>query len=109
MYEPKEKKNKTGIPDRMKEKYESLSGLDFEDVRVHYNSPKPAAIQALAYTQGNQVFVGPGQEKHLGHELGHVVQQKLGLVRPTTTINGMPVNDNPHLEEQADLMSKGGI
>lgn len=107
MYEQsRSKKNETGIPDNMKQKYESRSGLDFDDVRVHYNSPKPATLQAFAYTQGNQVYVGPGQEKHLGHELGHVVQQKLGLVEPTTMINGLPVNDSPQLEEHADWISK---
>lgn len=110
MYElTKDKKNETGIPDSMKEKYETRSGLDLGDVRVHYNSPKPATMQALAYTQGNQVYVGSGNEKFLGHELGHVVQQKYGLVEPTTMINGQPANDSPHLEKQADRMSEWEI
>lgn len=68
--------NLTGISDSMKTRFEGLSGFSFDDVRVHYNSGKPAQLQALAYTQNNQVYVGPGQEKYLGHELGHVVQQK---------------------------------
>ena len=104
-YDTKQKSgrvNMTGIPTSMKNRYEAASGLSFDDVRIHYNSAKPAQLQALAYTQGNQVHIGPGQEKHLEHELGHVVQQKLGLVRPTTWINGLPVNDDRKLEQQAD-------
>ncbi len=94
--------NKTGIPDGLKRSAEAKSNLSLDDVRVHYNSAKPMQMRALAYTQGNQVYIGPGQEKHLSHELGHVVQQKLGMVRPTGSINGMPFNDEERLEEDAD-------
>ncbi len=66
--------NKTGIPDGVKTRFENLSGFSFDDVRVHYNSSKPAHLSALAYTQGNEVHIAPGQERHLNHELGHVVQ-----------------------------------
>lgn len=97
--------NFTGIPETMKTRFETMSGFSFDDVRVHYNSGKPAQLQALAYTQGNQVFVGPGQEKHLGHELGHVVQQKSGRVKPTGMVGGVPVNDDVRLEREADHVS----
>lgn len=96
------KPNQTGIPTQMKQQYEQLSHFSFDDVRVHYNSDKPAQLQALAYTQGSHVYIGPGQEQHLGHELGHVVQQKQGLVRQTTVVAGLPSNDNRQLESQAD-------
>lgn len=94
--------NRTGIPGVIKAQYESASGLSFDDVRVHYNSRKPEKLQALAYTQGNHVYMGPGQEKHLRHELGHVVQQKRGMIRPNMRINGLPVNTDRRLERQAD-------
>lgn len=94
--------NITGIPDAMKTRFENLSGFSFDDVRVHYNSGKPAQLQALAYTQGNQVYVAPGQQKHLSHELGHVIQQKQGRVKPTTTISGVALNDDTELENNAD-------
>lgn len=97
--------NLTGIPTQMKLDFERRSGLSFDDVRVHYNSDKPRKIGALAYTQGNQVHVGPCQERHLRHELGHVVQQKRGLVQPTTWINGLPVNDSPDLERAAEIVT----
>lgn len=94
--------NLTGIPTQMKLDFEQRSGLSFDDVRVHYNSDKPAQIGALAYTQGTQVHIGPGQERHLRHELGHVVQQKHGIVRPSGKLRGRQVNTNPQLEQQAD-------
>lgn len=94
--------NLTGIPTQMKLELERHSGLSFDDVRVHYNSDKPARLQALAYTQGTQVYMGPGQERYLPHELGHVVQQKRGLVRPTRFLNGVALNDSPALEAMAD-------
>jgi Domain of unknown function (DUF4157) len=67
---------------------EQLPGLDMSDVQVQYNSPKPAEIHALAYAQGNQIHVGPGQERHLPHEAWHVVQQKHGRVRPSAEGSG---------------------
>lgn len=98
--------NNTGIPDTMKDRYETLSGLCLDDVRVHYQSDKPIQLQALAYTQGNQVYIAPGQERHLPHELGHVLQQKRGNVQPTGFLNGLPVNDSPALEREADNYSQ---
>lgn len=49
--------NLTGIPTQMR--------LDFEE-----------RIGALAYTQIPEVYMGPGQERHLRHELSPVVQFK---------------------------------
>ncbi|GEM_PF-2137725 len=96
--------NKTGMPDNLKTGVEQLSGLDMSDVKVHYNSAKPASVQAHAYTQGSDIHVAPGQEQHLGHEAWHVAQQKQGRVQPTIEVAGMPVNDNPNLETEADIM-----
>ena len=94
--------NLTGIPTQMKLDFEQRSGMSFDDVRVHYNSEKPAQFHALAYTRGDQIYIGPGQERSLSHELGHVIQQKAGRVRPTRWICGQPVNDQPELEREAD-------
>lgn len=96
--------NRTGLPDNLKAGIERLSGLAMDDVRVHYNSAKPAQLQALAYTQGTQIHVGPGQERHLPHEAWHVVQQKQGRVEPTLQAKGVALNDDKGLEHEADLM-----
>ncbi|KAA1246582.1 DUF4157 domain-containing protein [Aquimarina sp. RZ0] len=98
------KKNKTGLPDRLKNGIENLSGMDMSDTRVYYNSSKPAQLQAHAYAQGNQIHLAPGQEKHLPHEAWHIVQQKQGRVNPTIKENGVAINDNVHLEKEADVM-----
>src|SRR5690349_3866468 len=94
--------NRTGLADQLKTGVETLSGLSMDDVRVHYNSPRPAQLQALAYTKGADIHVAPGQEKHLPHEAWHVVQQKQGRVRPTLQLESAPVNDDPALEHEAD-------
>lgn len=101
---PVQRKNETGMPDNLKAGIEDLSGFAMDDVRVHYNSDKPATVQALAYTQGTDIHVAPGQEQHLPHEAWHVAQQMAGRVEPTTEVGGMPVNDNPALEHEADVM-----
>src|SRR6185503_18518282 len=72
-----------GLPERLRAGIESLSGLDLSDVRVHANSDKPAQLNALAYAQGNDIHLGPGQERSLPHEAWHVVQQRQGRVQPT--------------------------
>nr|WP_165021231.1 DUF4157 domain-containing protein [Dysgonomonas sp. ZJ279] len=96
--------NRTGMPDNLKSGIESLSGFSMDDVRVHYNSSKPAQLQALAYAQGTDIHVAPGQEQHLPHEAWHVVQQKQGRVEPTMQLQGVNVNDNEGLEKEADVM-----
>ena len=101
--------NNTGMPDNLKSGIECLSGFSMDDVRVYYNSSKPATVQALAYTQGTDIHVAPGQEKCLPHEAWHVAQQMAGRVSPTTNINGMPVNDNAALEHEADVMGEKAV
>ena len=96
--------NKTGLPDNLKSGIESLSGLNISDVRVHYNSPKPAQLNAHAYAQGSDIHLGPGQEKHLPHEAWHTVQQREGRVQPTAQMADKQINDDPGLEHEADVM-----
>ncbi len=98
------KENKTGLPDKLKAGMENNSGMPLDDVKVHRNSEKPAQLQAHAYAQGTDIHLGPGQEKHLPHELGHVVQQKQGIVKPTTQQNGAAINDDKGLEKNADTL-----
>lgn len=100
------KENRTGLPDSLKSGIENLSGMSMDDVRVHYNSSAPAEVQALAYTQGADIHVGPGQEEHLPHEAWHVVQQKQGRVKPTLQLKGAAINDDARLEEEADAMGR---
>jgi hypothetical protein len=105
-FEPIQKQeNNTGIPDNLKSEIENLSGYSLDDVQVHYNSDKPAGLQAHAYAQGTDIHLAPGQEKHLPHEAWHIVQQKQGRVKPTMQLqNKVHVNDDKGLEKEADVM-----
>lgn len=91
-----------GLPGHLKTGVERLSGLSLSDVRVHYNSPKPQQLQALAYAHGSDIHLGPGQEKHLAHEAWHVVQQKQGLSPTTLQMKGGPASGDQKLEAEAD-------
>ena len=97
------KKNDTGLPNNLKAGIEGLSGTSLDGVKVHYNSAKPAKLQAHAYAQGKNIHVASGQEKHLPHEAWHVVQQAQGRVRPTMSKGGAQINDDQSLETEADV------
>ena len=98
------RQNNTGLPDELKAGVENLSGHSLDDVQVHYNSAKPAQLQAHAYAQGSEIHIAPGQEQHLPHEAWHVAQQKQGRVKPTMQLKGVGVNDDSGLEREADVM-----
>jgi hypothetical protein len=40
----------------------------------------------------------------LGNELAHVVQQRKEWLQPTTSINGLPINDSPKIESKTDAI-----
>ena len=99
--------NKTGLPDNLKSGVENLSGYSMDDVKVHYNSDKPAQVNALAYAQGTDIHIAAGQEKHLPHEAWHIVQQKRGNVPATNQLKqNVKINDNPQLEHDANVMGE---
>jgi hypothetical protein len=87
-------------------------GSDFSGVNIHTNSQQAESVGALAYTQGNDIHFAPGQYNPstqegaslLGHELTHVTQQQEGRVQANSSVNGMPLNDDASLENEADVM-----
>jgi hypothetical protein len=98
--------NRSGLPEPLKQGLESLSGANLSQVKVHYNNEKPAAMNAWAYTQGQNIYLGPGQEKYLPHEGWHAVQQMQGQVQTTQNLNGNALNNSPKLEREADVMGE---
>ena len=86
-----------------------LNLLHFQEIS-HLRGDDAAPVQ----TQGGchapahrpEHSTAPGQERHLPHEAWHVVQQKMGLVRPTLQAKGVGINDDPGLEQEADRMSR---
>ncbi|TNF37942.1 MAG: DUF4157 domain-containing protein [Deltaproteobacteria bacterium] len=89
---------------------EGALGQDFSNVKVHPNSSAASALGAKAFTQGNDIHFAPGQynpasqsgQALIGHELAHVVQQVRGRVPATGHAKGVPLNDDPGLEAEAD-------
>ncbi|MCI5222378.1 MAG: DUF4157 domain-containing protein [Candidatus Electrothrix sp. AR4] len=104
-----EAENSYGMPYSLRRGMEKLSGLDLSDVTVYTNSTKPALINALAYTQGQNIYLGPGQEKHLPHEGWHAVQQMQGRVQPSIQEKKMLINDDASLEQEADVMGEKAL
>jgi hypothetical protein len=105
-----QKEYNTGLPHQLKAGIESLSGQSLNDVKVHYNSPKPAQLQAHAFAQGSNIHLASGQEKHLPHEAWHVVQQKQGRVKPTKQLRSkVNINDDAGLEKEADEMGEKAL
>ncbi len=106
----KKNKNSTGLSDSLKKGVESLSGYSIDDVKVHYNSNKPAQLNAHAFAQGNDIHLSSDHERHLPHEAWHVVQQKQGRVRLAKELkNEVNVNDELMLEKEADEVGRKGI
>lgn len=101
---PQEKLSGDGLPVQLKAGVERLSGVSMDGVRVHRGSSKPAEVDALATAQGSDIHLGPGQEHHLPHEAWHVAQQRQGRVRGNLMAKGAPINDDPALEVEADVM-----
>lgn len=101
---PFQMKGSGGMPGDLTSGFAATTGHDLSNVNVHYNSNAPAQVGALAYAQGNDIHLGPGQEQHLAHEAAHVVQQREGRVQANNSIGDMPVNDSQSLESEADSM-----
>lgn len=97
------------LPLELKTAMEAITGENLQRVRVHYNSSEPEKVQAHAYAQGLDIYLAPGQEHHLPHELGHVVQQLKGMVKPTRQLNGLDINDDERLEQHATLLGEQAL
>jgi hypothetical protein len=107
----------------VRQRMEASFGTDFSDVRVHTGASAAAsarAVDAHAYTVGNEIVLGEGQapgagshERTLAHELTHVVQQREGPVDGTPTAGGISVSDPSDrferaAESTADAVLAGG-
>jgi hypothetical protein len=99
------------LPDDLRARMERAFGADFTSVRVS-ESPDAAALGALAYTRGTDIFVAPGHydptsrrgQELLAHELTHVVQQSQGRVPASAAGDGAALNADPALEQEADAL-----
>ena len=106
------------LPAPMRVAMESRLGHDFSDVRVHDDaraSESARAVQAHAYTVGNDIVFQSGQyqpetatgQRMLAHELTHVVQQRSGPVDGTPATGGIKVSDpSDRFERAADASAE---
>ena len=99
-------------------KVERATGSDLSGVRVHTGSEAgeaAAAVDAKAYTLGQNVFFGAGQyrpgtpagQELLAHELVHTVQQSGGAVRQhkSTTVS----SPRDAAEQEADHVAAAAL
>lgn len=101
------------IPAPLRTQMERAFNANFANVKLHEGN-HVGSVGAIAYTQGNHIHFAPGQfnpdtrsgQALLGHELAHVMQQRQGRVKPTTQVNGLPVNDQTALEQEADTLGQ---
>ena len=90
----------TAIPAYLKSQAERKSGCDLSNVKVHYNSTKPADYQAVGIAQKNTLHLAPFHENKIKHEVVHIVQQKQNTF-PVCQQRGSVVSDS-RLEQEAN-------
>jgi hypothetical protein len=88
-------------PENLRSYFEMRFGHDFSRVRVHTDSEAAQAVQARAYTLGNDIVFGKGEyapdtlsgKRLLAHEMTHVVQQRQGsdmIMRTPSALDQLP-------------------
>jgi hypothetical protein len=96
------------MPEPWRTNFEARFGYDFSHVRVHTDaksSESAAALNALAYTIGNNVVFGSGKfaphtaagRRLLAHELTHIVQQS------------KTARSAPYVQRKPDPQSSPGV
>ncbi len=106
------------LPEKLHTNLEQSFGFDFSKVQILRNSKKAEELKARAYTQGEQIRFAPGEfnpntesgRNLIGHEFTHIVQQRSGLVQPTSILGkGLAVNNDPILEREADQLGAQAV
>src|SRR5690606_31866699 len=106
------------LPEEVQNNLALSFGHDFSGVTVHENSAMPRQINALAFTQDEQIHFAPGQfnpdtqkgKNLIGHEFAHIVQQRSGKVNPTRVLGkSLAVNESKTLENEADQLGKKAV
>jgi hypothetical protein len=98
--------NPSGIPDDLAEAMKKFVPADVGGIRVHYNAARQVHLGALAHTQGTDIFLAPGQERQLPHEVWHAIQQKQGRVSETGRTHFGLSQDAGTSKMDADLAAK---
>ncbi|HWU90092.1 MAG TPA: GNAT family N-acetyltransferase [Kofleriaceae bacterium] len=100
------------LPSAVRRRMESLFGADLSEVRIHQGA-QPAAIDAVAFTAGSDIYFAPGQyrptepagQRLLAKQLTYVLQQRTGLARNPHG-RGMVLVRDPALDAQAEQIGE---
>lgn len=113
-----QRKRNESLSPQLQANMETAFGHDFSGVAIQKNSQEAVSINARAFALGDSIHFAPGQfDQHtdrgknlIGHEFTHVVQQRNGVVSPTTKLGkGTLANDNKALESEADHMGAKAV
>lgn len=93
----------------LRREMEQRLGAGFAGVRVHEDAGRARAMNANAYTVGEDIVFDAGRfdpgsvegRHRLAHELAHVVQQRAGQVSGTPVGNGVNLSDPSDSHERA--------
>jgi len=104
----------SGLPDELRTRLATTAGRDLDDVRVHTGQDSDTAakaLQARAYTQGQDIHFGAGEyapgtrdgDALIAHEVAHTLQQGGTVGAPQTKLAVTQPGDG--LEREADAFA----
>lgn len=111
---PIQRKVNRNLPEDVQFKMESTFGENFSNVGIHENSKQADNLNALAFTQNENIYFASGKfdpkstqgKELIGHEFAHIAQQRQGKVKQTAQLKGLSINDDKNLENEADALGK---
>ncbi len=115
---PLQRKKNEHLPTDLQSNMEGAFGHDFSGVTIQRESAEATGLNARAFTQGEAIHFAPGEfnpdteggKNLIGHEFTHVVQQRNGVVTPTSVMGkGLYLNDDKRLEREADNLGQKAV
>lgn len=105
------------LPADFQAKAEHTLGTDLSNEKIVKDSKVAEQAGAKAVNMGGETHFAPGQfdldskkgQELAMHEFAHKKQKEDGLVKQTGEINGMPLNDDPALEADADAKAAKAV
>lgn len=98
------------LPDSVKNNFTDRGYHEANDARVHLDDVNTRAMNSIAFTYGNDIFVQnnyANNENVLSHEMGHVVQQMRVGVSPDSA--STLINSSSSMENQANEIAFGDL
>jgi hypothetical protein len=97
--------SRNGVPlaPNLRHLAEARNNLDLSDVRVHVGH-EATHLGAAAFTTRSDIYLAPGNERLVGHELTHLIQQREqgGLVVPALAGSLVELNEQNSVPAGSD-------